>query len=334
MLSVDQEQELEQKRISEQEAQSSTPQSITPESKRRRRSSAASNMGKELSADQKAIVKMYVTRDAGDGNIKCCYCAKEITSRNVDRWASHLRGCVKTPDDIKAQIQPFRGAASPTNSNTTARAAPQTVKTDVATNVAAAAPSVPATIPVVAPVPTPNPMGTGYNEVFKVHVSKDYMKFNAAHFIAYKGFREKLHGHNYRLAVTITGQVGPDGYVVDFGEIKKISRVICKDLNESFLVPMNSDALKISFDGTNVHILTEDMAKFSFPKADCSLLPIVHSSAEELAIYIVRGCNLLAFVTIEMETCCSCLCPLFRATNSLTHSRSLHSWIAACGRSR
>ena len=60
-----------------------------------------------------------------------------------------------------------------------------------------------------------------------------------------QGFREKLHGHNYRLAVTITGQVGPDGYVVDFGEIKKISRVICKDLNESFLVPMNSDALKV-----------------------------------------------------------------------------------------
>lgn len=29
-------------------------------------------------------------------------------------------------------------------------------------------------------------MGNGYNEVFKVHVSTDYMKFNAAHFIAYK----------------------------------------------------------------------------------------------------------------------------------------------------
>ena len=60
-----------------------------------------------------------------------------------------------------------------------------------------------------------------------------------------QGFREKLHGHNYRLAVTITGQVGKDGYVVDFGEIKKISRVICNELNESFLVPMNSDALKV-----------------------------------------------------------------------------------------
>ncbi|KAG6572807.1 RNA helicase [Phytophthora cinnamomi] len=240
-------------------------------SKRRKRNATRPNMGKELTTDQKNIVKTYVTREVAEGPVKCSYCEKEITSRNVDRWASHLRGCVKTPEDVKAQIQPYlaEGAASSSGASATKGDA-QTTAVAPATHVA----------------PTPNPMGNGYNEVFKVHVSKDYMKFNAAHFIAYKGFREKLHGHNYRLAVTITGQVGPDGYVVDFGEIKKISRVICKDLNESFLVPMNSDSLKISFDDTNVHLLTEDNAKFSFPKADCSLLPIIHSSAEELAIYI------------------------------------------------
>ncbi|KAG1711619.1 hypothetical protein DVH05_008867 [Phytophthora capsici] len=271
MLSADE----EHKRIGEQQT--------TPETKRRRRNSPGSTMAKELTAEQKSIVKMYVTRSTDA--VKCCYCEKEITSRNVDRWASHLRGCVKTPEEIKMQIQPFRGIASGTSSAQTAKA------TEPSSSVEANAPPAPADVaevqaPATHVVPTPNRLSNGYNEVFKVHVSKDYMKFNAAHFIAYKGFREKLHGHNYRLAVTITGQVGPDGYVVDFGEIKKVSRVICKDLNESFLVPMNSDSLKISFDGTNVHILTEDMAKFSFPKADCSLLPIVHSSAEELAIYI------------------------------------------------
>ncbi|KAF1786047.1 6-pyruvoyl tetrahydropterin synthase/QueD family protein [Phytophthora cactorum] len=150
-------------------------------------------------------------------------------------------------------------------------------------------------------------------KVVKVHLSKDYMKFDAAHFIACKaddrkyrydevlyslavwqGFREKLHGHNYRLAVTITGQVGSDGYVLDLGEIKRISQVICKDLNEAFLVPMKSDALKISGDAANVHIITEDMATFRYDceNADCSLLPIVHSSAEELAVHIVGSISL------------------------------------------
>ncbi|CEG38578.1 rna helicase [Plasmopara halstedii] len=261
MLSVNH--ELEQKLITEQEDQGYASQSITPE-------------------NQKAVVKMYVMRDSA-GGVKCCYCGKEITARNVDRWASHLRGCVKTPDDVKAQIQPTRGAATPPSETSILLPVQSVYQTGNTEIITAPANAIQATIPINH---TSNLIGSSYNEVFKVHVSKDYMKFNAAHFIAYKGFREKLHGHNYRLAVTITGQVGPDGYVVDFGEIKKISRVICSDLNESFLVPMNSDALKISFDGTNVHILTEDMAKFSFPKADCSLLPIVHSSAEELATYI------------------------------------------------
>ncbi|KAG1692177.1 hypothetical protein DVH05_025607 [Phytophthora capsici] len=172
-------------------------------------------MGKELTAEQKVIVKMYVTRGVAEGIVKCNYCEKEISSPNVGRWASHLRGCVKTPEDIKAQIQPFNGAVrSPTFACSSSTAAQS------------------------------------------VLVSKDYMKFNATHFIAYKGFREKLHGHNYRLAVTITGEIGSDGYV-------------------------------IAFDSTNVNLVTEDSARFSFPNADCSVLPIVHSSAEELAIYIV-----------------------------------------------
>ncbi|CAH0481093.1 unnamed protein product [Peronospora belbahrii] len=292
-MSLDEE---DQNRFTEQEQISIDAPSTLLERKRRKRNF---EMGKELSSDQKAIVKMYVTRGVSEGVVKCCYCDKEISSRNVDRWASHLRGCVKTPEDVKAQIQPFRSNSSATSGSSTSDQSlsqsakievPTTVTAETVTSAASSTVSEAPTGAVVVPsslMPsTRNAVGSGYTEVFKVHVSKDYMKFNAAHFIAYKGFREKLHGHNYRLAVTIVGQVGLDGYVVDFGEIKKISRVICKDLNESFLVPMNSDALKISFDDTNVRIITEDMAEFSFPKSDCSLLPIVHSSAEELAIYI------------------------------------------------
>ncbi|OWZ13632.1 hypothetical protein PHMEG_00013007 [Phytophthora megakarya] len=51
-----------------------------------------------------------------------------------------------------------------------------------------------------ATIAAPYPPKPTAPQLVKVHVSKDYMKFNAAHFIAYKGFREKLHGHNYRLA--------------------------------------------------------------------------------------------------------------------------------------
>ncbi|KAF1786652.1 6-pyruvoyl tetrahydropterin synthase/QueD family protein [Phytophthora cactorum] len=206
-------------------------------------------MGKELTIDH---VKRH---GVSDGVAKCCYFDKENTSHNVDNCATHLRGCVKTRESVKSQNLPRNGAGTATIKQS-AMDAPMA---------AAIAVSLP----------------NSKTKVVKVHVSKDYMKFNAAHFIAYKGFREKLHGHNYRLAVTITGQVGSDGYVVDFGEIKRISRVICKDLNESFLVPMKSDALKISCDGANIHIITEDMATFRYLK-ECGIFRFEISNLVDL----------------------------------------------------
>ncbi len=84
----------------------------------------------------------------------------------------------------------------------------------------------------------------------------------------------------------VEGRLGADGYVVDFGDIKKATRKICDEMDERVLVPMQSDCLKITRARGQVAITTEDGADFSFPEADCVLLPIAHSSAEELATYV------------------------------------------------
>ncbi len=121
---------------------------------------------------------------------------------------------------------------------------------------------------------------------YEVFVSRDSFKFNAAHFIAYKGFRERLHGHNYRVSVRIEGPVGNDGYVIDFGDIKRAARDVCNRLNERFLVPMRSDVITIEVGDAQVKMVCEDGTRFAFPLADCVLLDIVHSSAEELAAFV------------------------------------------------
>lgn len=128
---------------------------------------------------------------------------------------------------------------------------------------------------------------------FEVVVSKADFKFNCAHFIAFRGFRERLHGHNYTVCVKVTGSehIGGDGYVIDFGDIKKAARSLCKELNEYFICPKNSDVLGIEEQGVQICITCEDGAQFTFPKTDVAMLPIVHSSAEELAHYL--WCRLL-----------------------------------------
>lgn len=120
---------------------------------------------------------------------------------------------------------------------------------------------------------------------FRVHVTKDYLKFNAAHFMAYKGFREALHGHNYRVSVDVEGELGPQGYVLDFGVVKQVAKRVCARLDEKTLIPANSDCLRIREEAGQVVVHYED-DEFRFPRADVLLLPIVHSSAEELARYL------------------------------------------------
>jgi 6-pyruvoyltetrahydropterin/6-carboxytetrahydropterin synthase len=122
-------------------------------------------------------------------------------------------------------------------------------------------------------------------QAFRVHVTKDYLKFSAAHFIAYPGFRERLHGHNYRVSVAIHGPLGRQGYVVDFGVVKRIARRLCDRLDEHLLIPMKSDCLVVREEGERVFVRYE-RDEFSFPRHDVLLLPIVHSSAEELAQYL------------------------------------------------
>lgn len=121
---------------------------------------------------------------------------------------------------------------------------------------------------------------------FKVHVTKDYLKFSAGHFIAYPGFREALHGHNYRMSVDIEGDLGPQGYVLDFGVVKDIARRLCKELNEKMLIPAHSDCLQVRTDDDEC-VVRYEQDEFRFPRKDVALLPIIHSSAEELARYLV-----------------------------------------------
>jgi len=124
---------------------------------------------------------------------------------------------------------------------------------------------------------------------FEVYVSKDTFKFNAAHFVAFENYRERLHGHNYRVGVRLLGQrnIGADGYLIDFGNVKKAVKASCKRLNERFLCPMHSNVLDIVVEDQQVRIACQvDGSTFSFPEQDCALLPIVHATTEEIAIYL------------------------------------------------
>src|SRR5512147_3242080 len=102
---------------------------------------------------------------------------------------------------------------------------------------------------------------------YSVVVSKEYLKFSAGHFIAYPGFREPLHGHNYQMSVRVEAALGPDGYVLDFGLVKRVAKALCAELDERTIVPEHSDCLRITVDERTVTMLTEEGHRFELPRA-------------------------------------------------------------------
>ena len=64
-------------------------------------------------------------------------------------------------------------------------------------------------------------------------------RFEAAHSLPHAGEGHKcarLHGHSYRVDVHVTGQPDPHtGWVIDFGDIKRIVEPILDELDHRFL---------------------------------------------------------------------------------------------------
>ncbi|GAB7386378.1 6-carboxytetrahydropterin synthase QueD [Bacillaceae bacterium] len=84
----------------------------------------------------------------------------------------------------------------------------------------------------------------------RVAVTKEFT-FDAAHHLhLYEGKCKNLHGHTYKLVVTVSGYVNDGGITLDFSELKEIYKQTIHDkldhqyLNE-VLPPMNTTAENI-----------------------------------------------------------------------------------------
>src|SRR5436190_23391255 len=119
-------------------------------------------------------------------------------------------------------------------------------------------------------------------ERYTVHVSKDYLVFCAAHFTTYNGIEcKRLHRHNYRVAVEVDGDLDENYYLFDFIALKRLTQAITDGLDHRMLLPAESKLIHVEERGINVHVQYGARA-WQFPREDCVLLPIAHTTAELL----------------------------------------------------
>ena len=120
-------------------------------------------------------------------------------------------------------------------------------------------------------------------ERYSIRVSKDYFLFCCAHFITYNGDDcERLHGHNYRVAVEVEGPLDPNHYVFDFVALKRRTQSIVDELDHHMLLAMENPLLPVTDVGVN-YVVKFGAKTWSFPKEDCAALPIANTTTELLA---------------------------------------------------
>jgi len=124
------------------------------------------------------------------------------------------------------------------------------------------------------------------NDQYRVRVTKDYLVFSAAHFITFNGnVCERLHGHNWRVAVEATGGLDENFYVIDFIALRDATQKIVSQLDHRMLLPTEHKSISVWTSEREVEVTFEDR-RWIFPREDCLLLPIENTTAERLAWWI------------------------------------------------
>jgi 6-pyruvoyltetrahydropterin/6-carboxytetrahydropterin synthase len=125
-------------------------------------------------------------------------------------------------------------------------------------------------------------------EQFKIRVTKDHLVFCSGHFISYEGDKcERLHGHNYRTAVEVEGDLDENCYVFDFIALKHRTKAITDELDHRMLLPTGNPLITVEEGPQSIRVRYQDR-QWTFPRGDCVLLPIENTTAELLARYIGR----------------------------------------------
>ncbi|MDP6540571.1 MAG: 6-carboxytetrahydropterin synthase [Planctomycetota bacterium] len=118
-------------------------------------------------------------------------------------------------------------------------------------------------------------------------LAKEDFKFAAAHFTLFPDApAERLHGHNYRVRIELSGpETSAEGLLVPLGEVKARLRALCHSLDEHTLIPEKSPLLRVERDGPSVDV-TLGGRHYRLPADEVRLLPLANVTMELLAEYL------------------------------------------------
>jgi 6-pyruvoyltetrahydropterin/6-carboxytetrahydropterin synthase len=118
--------------------------------------------------------------------------------------------------------------------------------------------------------------------------TKNQQVFSAGHFITFNGHVcERLHGHNWRVAVEVDGPLDENGYVFDFIALRDATQHLVAELDHRMLLPTQHPQILVTADDREVTARFEQK-RWVFPREDCVLLPVANTTAELIAHWLAE----------------------------------------------
>lgn len=112
------------------------------------------------------------------------------------------------------------------------------------------------------------------------------MRFSSSHIMPGIGKCGRLHGHTYYVHVSIEGEQGEDGLVIDFTVLKGYIREMLETLDHKVIIPEKNGRMKVLRNDDIIEVKIGDK-HYKLPSDDCVLLPLPTSSAEDISKYLL-----------------------------------------------
>lgn len=121
-----------------------------------------------------------------------------------------------------------------------------------------------------------------------IELFKEALKFSAGHFTVFSSTdRENIHGHDYRVHVSLTTIIEDEGLSFDYRFYEKKLVPLCRMLDKAVLIAGLCKYLKVSEEGDYCCIEFNN-EKMMLLHRDAKVLPIYNVTVEELSNWFLQ----------------------------------------------
>jgi len=123
----------------------------------------------------------------------------------------------------------------------------------------------------------------------RIHVARTQYKFSCAHMTVFAdGSKERLHGHNYFVAVTLDLADIAFAKILPFQEVKRRLGSLCQEWKEHTLLARDNPFFEVVVDDGEEYEFRLCGKRYVLPREDVMVLPLDNIAVEPLALHFAE----------------------------------------------